>query len=149
MRINMRALVRAAAAGISSSMAGACLLAPDQGLPNTASVQQITPQEAYDLIQQRQGDPSFAIVDVRMPEEFADGYIAGAVNICIERCNSSFNDEIAGLDRTATYLVYCRSGRRSNDAAAIMVGLGFTYVYNMSGGINQWQADRLPVVTSE
>ena len=50
------------------------------------------------------------------------------------------------LDPSATYIVYCQSGRRSALAAAAMVEAGFTQVFDM-GGIQDWLAAGLPVVT--
>jgi len=151
MQGNVAWFVRLAAVAVGGTIVtatGACRVGSDSASARAASVRNITPREAYDLIQQRQGNPDFVIVDVRTPEEFAEAHIAGAVNICIERCDSSFRDELARLDKKATYLIYCRSGRRRGDAAAVMVGLEFTDVYNMLGGIGQWQAEGLPVVSS-
>ncbi len=64
------------------------------------------------------------IVDVRTPTEFAAGSVKGARNIDVEA--ASFDQAIASLDRKATYLVYCRSGNRSAQAAARMRAIGLT-----------------------
>lgn len=57
-------------------------------------------------------------LDVRTPGEFMEGHLVNATNIDVE--NPSFATEIAKLDKTATYAVYCRSGRRSANAIAMM-----------------------------
>ncbi len=124
-----------------------------QGCPNTAAdvgslppqVQSVSPAEAHALIRQRAGDPDFIILDVRSPEEYAAGHMDGAVLRCL-LCTASFADTIQDLDRTKTYLVYCRSGNRSATASRIMAEQGFTRIYNMTGGLTQWQAEGYPVV---
>lgn len=64
------------------------------------------------------------VVDVRTAAEFAEGHVAGAINIDVEA--PGFAEAIAGLDPTATYLLYCRSGRRSAIAAGQMSDAGLT-----------------------
>lgn len=72
------------------------------------------------------------VVDVRSPEEYAQGHLPGAVNISVEAAD--FAERIAQLDPTATTLVYCRSGRRSTIAADLMAQAGFTDIVNFSSG---------------
>ncbi len=105
-------------------------------------IENITPQEAFTLIQDNQNNPNFVIIDVRTPEEVADGYIENAVNI--DFYSETFRDEINRLDKDKTYLIYCRSGNRSVKALNIMEELNFQEVYNMSGGIIKWKAEGLP-----
>ena len=57
-----------------------------------------------------------------------------------------FADQLAGLDPDAPYLLYCRSGNRSGQAATIMDGLGFSNVANVDGGIISWTEAGLPTV---
>jgi phage shock protein E len=84
------------------------------------------------------------VIDVRTAPEFAAGHVEGAMNIDVE--GGAFSAGIAELDPSATYIVYCQSGRRSALAAAAMVEAGFTQVFDM-GGIQDWLAAGLPVVT--
>jgi phage shock protein E len=67
---------------------------------------------------------SHAVIDVRTPAEYAAGHIAGAQNIDVEAAD--FASRISSLDNKASYLVYCRSGRRSGIAAQQMAAAGFT-----------------------
>jgi phage shock protein E len=67
---------------------------------------------------------SRVVVDVRTPSEYAAGHIAGARNIDVEA--GDFAANISSLDKKASYLVYCRSGRRSALAADQMAAAGFT-----------------------
>lgn len=99
-----------------------------------------TPLEAKALIA---AEPDLKILDVRTPQEFAQGHIAGAVNIDVTA--SDFLDRVKALPRDGEYLVYCRSGTRSARAQEMMEGDGFANVTNMTGGIIGWEADNLPV----
>lgn len=84
------------------------------------------------------------VVDVRTPAEYAQGHLPDAVNIDVE--SASFGAEIATLDKSATYAVYCRSGNRSKTAMEQMKAAGLTNVQDLDGGIVAWQAQGLPVV---
>jgi rhodanese-related sulfurtransferase len=77
------------------------------------------------------------VIDVRTPGEVAEGYIDGA-DLFIDVNGSSFQSEMAKLDKSANYIIYCRSGARSMNAANYMVENGFTNVYNLDGGIMRW-----------
>ncbi len=77
------------------------------------------------------------VIDVRTPGEVSEGYIDGA-DLFIDVNGSSFQSEIAKLDKSANYIVYCRSGARSMNASNYMIQQGFTNVYNLDGGIMQW-----------
>jgi len=110
----------------------------------TQIIKDISPEESFNLIKENQGSADFTIIDVRTPEEFADGYIADAVLIDIN--SADFQDRISQLDKSKTYLVHCRSGSRSGRAVAAMRELGFREVYNMLGGIVQWEAEGFPVI---
>ncbi len=83
--------------------------------------------------------PDVVILDVRTPQEVAQGTIGdNVVNIDVTN-KPLFEQEIEKLDKDKTYLVYCRSGRRSRIAAEEMVRRGFDKVYNLKGGILAWQ----------
>lgn len=83
------------------------------------------------------------VIDVRTPEEFADGFIAGAK--LLDWTSGQFAKEIGSLDRNAAYFVYCRSGNRSARATAMMHDLGFTNVTELGGGILAWESAGLPI----
>lgn len=76
------------------------------------------------------------ILDVRTAPEVAEGVIEGAVHI--DWNSPDFAESVAGLDRDVPYLVYCRSGNRSQGAVATMAELGFTQVHELDGGIVAW-----------
>lgn len=102
------------------------------------------PSDAFALIQKNKGNPQFVLLDVRTPEEFKAGHIEGAVNVNFN--GSAFREEIGKLDRGKTYLVYCRTGRRSAEAVRIMRDLGFIRILQFEGDIVRWQAENLPLV---
>lgn len=76
------------------------------------------------------------IIDVRTPEEFAEGHLPNADLIDISA--PDFASRIEALDRSATYFVYCRSDNRSGQATALMVELGFDSIYELEGGTIAW-----------
>lgn len=129
------------AVALVAGCAGAETIAPAEETA-TQIIEDITPQEAFTLIQDNEGNPSFVILDVRTAEEFASGHIENAINI--DYYSDTFRDELDNLDKNQTYLVYCRSGRRSGSALDIMAELGFNEVYNILGGIIAWQEAELP-----
>jgi rhodanese-related sulfurtransferase len=85
-------------------------------------------------------------LDVRTPGEFVEGRLVNSINIDVE--NPSFTTEIEKLDKTATYAVYCRSGRRSADAIATMKSAGFTNLFNLNAGVQEWANAGLPLVAN-
>lgn len=90
-------------------------------------------------------EPGVVILDVRTKEEFDEGHIANAININVE--SDTFLSEIAKLDKSKTYAVYCRSGRRSADAVAKMSNEEFISLANLNGGVIDWANAGLPLVT--
>lgn len=76
------------------------------------------------------------ILDVRTQKEFDAGNIPGAILNDVKQ--SDFKDKLSGLDKEASYLVYCRSGVRSLTACSIMSGEGFKKLYNLKGGYIAW-----------
>ncbi len=83
------------------------------------------------------------LIDVRTPEEFAKGHIAGAVNI--DWLDDSFAKNTSALDKSKPMLLYCASGGRSEEAKLAMHKAGFKTVTDLEGGINAWKRNGLPV----
>jgi len=106
---------------------------------NTQIIRDISPGETNRLIQENTGNQDFVIVDIRTPEEYNSGYIEGAINL--DFYSQTFKEELENLDKDKTYLIYCRSGRRSGLALSTMKKLGFNEAYNMLGGIIQWSEE--------
>lgn len=86
------------------------------------------------------------LIDVRTPEEFQGGSISHAENIDFNDVH--FETHIGQLDQQKTYFVYCLSGGRSANAAALMRKKGFKKVYELNGGIMAWRNADLPIVNA-
>lgn len=83
------------------------------------------------------------LIDVRTPEEFRAGYIAGAINI--NAYETDFVQQLERLDRNRPLVVYCKVGGRSAKAASELAKLGFENVYDLSGGMLSWENRGLPL----
>ncbi len=100
-------------------------------LSGCSSSQGVSDLGAGDFIAQSQAE-GVVLIDVRTPEEFNEGHITGALNIDVQ--SASFDSEIASLDKSVTYALYCRSGNRSGIAAGKMSDVGFTSILNAQVG---------------
>lgn len=99
------------------------------------------PVGAFTLIEERREDPTFVVIDVRRPDEFAGGHIRGAINIDSRYIAGHLLD----LDRNGTYIVCCQRGGRSAGVGEVMRKAGFREVYEIEGGMSAWTAAGLPV----
>lgn len=79
------------------------------------------------------------LLDVRTPQEFASGYIKGAVNADWQN-EKLFGEQVKKLDKAAPVYVYCLSGVRSANAADWLAANGFKQIINLDGGIKAWKA---------
>lgn len=90
---------------------------------------------AVEFKKEIESNPKAVIIDVRAPEEEAEGLIPNSVNINI--MDPSFPEKILKLNPDNDYYVYCRAGGRSSSACGFMDSKGFT-TYNLKGGIQAW-----------
>lgn len=97
--------------------------APAQSAPTAA----INTPAAKELL----AKPTTEVLDVRTPVEFMTGHLEQARNLNVS--NDDFAQQVAKLDTSKTYVVYCRSGKRSSKAADIMYQKGFHHVVNGGG----------------
>ena len=102
----------------------------DKNTENT--YKQITPAEAKDLMDSKE---NYVILDVRTVEEFAEGHIEGAILISDYEIGEKAESVLT--DKEQLILVYCRSGRRSKNAASELATLGYTNIKEF-GGIIDW-----------
>ena len=109
------------------------LLVGCKGDKSNSPYEQITPAEAKAIMDSEEG---FVILDVRTPEEFAAGHIAGAILIPDYEIGEKAERVLTDMDQLI--LVYCRSGRRSKNAASELAALGYTNIKEF-GGINDWK----------
>ncbi|OHD39097.1 MAG: hypothetical protein A2015_01410 [Spirochaetes bacterium GWF1_31_7] len=102
------------------------------------------PTESFmTIVNDNINNPDYVLIDVRTPSEFQSGHIKNA--LLIDFNSSNFNTIIESLDRSKTYMLYCRSGNRSGQAMEIMKNKGFTGIYNMQSGFNEYQNLGYPV----
>ncbi|NNJ88504.1 MAG: rhodanese-like domain-containing protein [Eudoraea sp.] len=86
----------------------------------------------------QEGLEDYTLLDVRTPEEFAEGHLENAVNI--NWFDTDFVDQLKVVPKEHTLYVYCRSGGRSAKATALLDSLGFKAI-NLTGGYNAFQAE--------
>ena len=99
------------------------------------SYKSISMSEAEDMMK---NEKDYIILDVRTAEEYKEGHIPNAINVANETIGE---DEIAELpDKEQLIMVYCRSGRRSKQAASKLVKLGYSNIVEI-GGIIDWKGD--------
>lgn len=96
---------------------------------------QISMLQAVDMME---SESDYIILDVRTPEEFKEKRIPNSINVPNETIGESEIPELPNKDQLI--LVYCRSGRRSKEAAEKLCALGYTNIVEF-GGINDWRGD--------
>ena len=118
--------------GIAIITFGGCSSKEDTA---SSSYEKITSKEAKEMMD---GNSDIIILDVRSEEEFNTGHIEGALLIPDNQITEKAEDTLT--EKSATILVYCRSGRRSALAAKDLSELGYSNVYDF-GGITDWEYD--------
>ena len=102
-----------------------------EDVPDKAAYHKLSAEEAYEMMASQE----VVVVDVRTREEYDGGHIENAVLVPNESIGSEMPEALP--DKEATLLVYCRSGRRSKDAAQKLLALGYQSVYDF-GGVIDW-----------
>ena len=77
------------------------------------------------------------VLDVRTPKEYSEGHLPNAM--LLDYNGGAFDSAYLQLDKSKTYLVYCRSGKRSDKAATKMKEAGFNHVIQLKDGIQGWK----------
>lgn len=101
----------------------------------TNTYRQISMEEAVIMMRE---ESDYIILDVRRSDEFAEGHIPNAINVANETIGTVEIPELP--DKDQLIMVYCRSGRRSKEAAKKLVALGYTNIVEF-GGILDWTGD--------
>ena len=128
----MRQILLFAALAASLALLSGCALSKAKAdtaedMTGKAAYQKISAEEAYEMMVSQE----VVVVDVRTREEYDGGHIENAVLVPNESIGSEMPETLARL------LVYCRSGRRSKDAAEKLLKLGYQSVYDF-GGVIDW-----------
>jgi len=100
-------------------------------------------QTALQTMMKSSTNANVVLLDVRSPEEYAEGHVPGAINIS----HTKIKDNLAQLlnHKNDTIIVYCRSGHRAGIAKTILVKNGFTKIRHLSGDMNGWYDAKLPI----
>ncbi|HEY5998556.1 MAG TPA: rhodanese-like domain-containing protein [bacterium] len=138
---------------LGAALLAACLLAGAAGAAGAAEAP--APAASQKMIDDKASLPvaearklmadhkDLLLVDVRAPQEYAQGYIEGSRNI-------PFIDIMEGrhsLPKDAPILLICSIGGRSFAAVQLLQEKGYTQVYNLDGGINAWRRATQPLKT--
>lgn len=99
--------------------------------------------EEPNVFEQKMLDKDVQLIDVRTPQEFANGHISNATNMNVN--DADFETQIAKLDKNRPVMLYCRSGARSANASSILKQNGFKTIIDLKGGINNWQSSGKPI----
>ena len=87
---------------------------------------------------------SIQLIDVRTPEEFEDGHLENSRNM--NYYDDDFKQQLSVLDKNQKVYVYCKKGGRSANAAELLSEMGFTEIYDLEGGIDNWKDKGLKTV---
>lgn len=108
-----------------------------------SEVEVVSPEKTLEILQK----DDVQLIDVRTPDEYADGFIARAKNINFY--DSNFNVQIEGLDKDKPVIVYCKLGGRSSKSAKKFQEAGFVKIYDLQGGFTKWKKEGHPVKISD
>lgn len=137
----MRSLLSVAALIAAFAVVG-CQSAPTKKTDSPVivkemGVSEITPVEARPGVEAAYSQ----FIDVRTPEEFAAGHAYRTRNIPLDQLRNNLDK----LEKNEPVYIICQSGRRSKEAAEILVGEGFTQAISIAGGMNAWEQAGLPM----
>jgi len=132
----MRQILLFAALAASLALLAGCALSKtkkdtSEDTTDKAAYHKISAEEAYEMMASQE----VVVVDVRTREEHESGHIENAVLVPNESIGSEMPEALP--DKEATLLIYCRSGRRSKEAAQKLLSLGYQNVYDF-GGVIDW-----------
>jgi len=115
--------------------------ATPENAQETAQIRQISTGELERLLDQA-ASGGIVFIDVREPDEYAEGHIEGVVNMPL----STLEDTYSQLPKDKEIVIICRSGNRSMQAAQLLREKGYTRLVNVQGGMLDWKG---PVVRSQ
>jgi len=117
---------------------------PSLSAQDSTRIIAVSAKEAADLIDKHNGDDEFAILDIRTSGEFQSGHLAKSIPI--DFYSQTFADQLNRLDKTKTFLVYCRTGNRSTKSLELFKELKFQKIYHLASGISAWKSEGFTVV---
>ena len=105
----------------------------------------IFPSEAWELLSNDKKGDDLVLIDVSTSREYENLHLEGAINVSL--LSRFFKARMDVMDKSKTYVVYCKLGGRSKIAKKVMQQLGFHTVYNIVGGTLLWEEEGLPLVS--
>jgi len=108
-------------------------------LAPTTFIVHVAPKAAQQLV----ADRKVVVLDLRTPEEYRAGHIAGATNV--DYLAAGFEQRLNALEKTQPYLVHCAAGGRSTRALPLLREQHFRSIYHLDGGLKAWEKAGLPV----
>lgn len=105
-----------------------------------ATIKNVNSTEFKSLLAKKEG----VLLDVRTVFEFDSGHLMGADQLNYYACN--FKQSLLLLPKDKPVYVYCKTGYRSNKAAQILKENGYTNIYNLQNGIEEWKGEKYLVV---
>ncbi|EDM43899.1 thioredoxin [unidentified eubacterium SCB49] len=106
-----------------------------------STIRVVSPKEVYDAIKE---DTLMQLIDVRTAEEFGVTHLKTSQNICVT--TPGFKERAAKLDKSLPVYVYCKKGGRSAKASKILAEMGFTQIFDLQGGITNWESQDLEMI---
>ncbi len=100
---------------------------------NSITYQNMTATEAIESV----GSGDYLLLDVRSSIEFSNGHIADSVNVALDDIEKYITEVVPNKERKI--IVYCQSGRRSEEASKKLIQLGYKNIYNLVGGIQAFE----------
>jgi rhodanese-related sulfurtransferase len=117
--------------------------APSTPSPAKAPAAVVQPMSQDALLQHQAQHPDHLfLLDVRTPQEYAEGHIAGAVNVPYDQLAT----RLAEVPKDKDVVLYCRSGRRAGIAADVLAANGYTRLSHLEGDMIAWTEKGRPVV---
>ena len=104
-------------------------------------IEMITPEKVVEAVNT---EKNLQLIDVRSNTEYAVSHLKDTQNICVT--NNDFKEKVATLDKDKPVYVYCKKGGRSAQAALILKEMGFKEVYDLQGGLENWELQGMETV---
>lgn len=104
----------------------------------------VSPEQVYEAVYGGEKSEDIQLVDVRTEAEYSVSHLKDAQNICVS--SKDFREKVVDLDKNKPVYVYCKGGGESAQAAQILKEMGFTKVYDLQGGIDNWEESGMETV---
>jgi rhodanese-related sulfurtransferase len=101
------------------------------------------PKNVFDTLRSNKGNQNIALIDFRTPGEYNEEHINGA--LWYNYFDENYKEKLSTLDKNKVYFVYDKAGRITSKIVKKMKDLGFKEVHRITGGLNEWKQQKLPL----